>query len=93
MKLYLYIYIFFFFYFVGWSESESTWYVDQYLAYCTKTWMIDNGGAVSGMRISRGNRSTLRKAGSVLLHPLQTPHDLTWDQTQAAMVGSQQLTA
>jgi hypothetical protein len=26
---------FFFFSFSGWGETESTWYVGQYLAYCT----------------------------------------------------------
>jgi hypothetical protein len=55
---------------MGWGESESTWYVDDYLAYCTKPQMIDDdSGAVIGMRIGRGNRSTLKKAAPV---PLST---------------------
>jgi hypothetical protein len=52
--------------------------------------MIDEYGAFGGMRIGRGNRSTWRKPAPV---PLQIPHDLTWDRTQAAVVGSRRLTA
>jgi hypothetical protein len=45
------------------------------------------------VRIGRGNRSTRRKPAPVPLCPPQIPHDLTWDRTQAAAVGSQRLTA
>jgi hypothetical protein len=45
------------------------------------------------MRIGRGNRSTRRKPAPVPLYPPQIPHDLTWDRTRAAAVGSQRLTA
>jgi hypothetical protein len=40
--------------------------------------MIDDGdcGAVGGMRIGRGNRSTGRKPAPVPLCPPQIPHDL-----------------
>jgi hypothetical protein len=56
--------------------------------------MIDDDyGAVSGMRIGRGNRSTRRKPAPVALCPPHIPHDLTWDRTRAAAVGSQRLTA
>jgi hypothetical protein len=56
--------------------------------------MIDDDyGAVGGMRIGRGNRSTRRKPAPVPLCPPQIPHDLTWDRTRAATVGSRQLTA
>jgi hypothetical protein len=42
--------------------------------------MIDNDyGAVGGMRIGRGNRSTRRKPAPVPLRPPQIPHDLTWN--------------
>jgi hypothetical protein len=44
--------------------------------------------AVGGMRIGRGNRSTRRKPASVPLCPLQIPHDLTWDRTRTAAVGT-----
>jgi hypothetical protein len=53
----------------------------------------DDYGAVGGMRIGRGNRSTRRKPAPVPLCPPQVPHDLTWDRTRAAAVGSQRLTA
>jgi hypothetical protein len=46
----------------------------------------DDYGGVGGMRIGRGNRSTRRKPVPV---PLCPPHDLTWDRTRAATVGSQ----
>jgi hypothetical protein len=57
--------------------------------------MIDDDecGAVGGMRIGRGNRSTRRKPATVPLCPPQIPHDLTWSRTQAAAVGSRRLTA
>jgi hypothetical protein len=56
--------------------------------------MIDDDyGAVGGMRIGRGNRSNRRKSAPVPLCPPQIPHDLTWDRTRAAAVGSQRLTA
>jgi hypothetical protein len=47
--------------------------------------MITECGALGGMRIGRGNRSTPQ------CHSVhQKSHDLTRDQTQAATVGSQQ---
>jgi hypothetical protein len=56
--------------------------------------MIDDVcGAVSGMKIGRGNQSTQRKPAPAPLCPPQIPLDQTQDQTQAAAVGSQQLTA
>jgi hypothetical protein len=56
--------------------------------------MIDDDyGAVGGMRIGSGNRSTWRKPAPVPLCPPQIPHDLTWDRTRAAAAGSQRLTA
>jgi hypothetical protein len=53
----------------------------------------DDYGAVGGMKIGRGNRSTRRKPAPVALCPPQIPHDPTWDRTRAAVVGSQRLTA
>jgi hypothetical protein len=53
----------------------------------------DECGAVGGMRIGTGNRSTLIKLTPAPLCPPQIPHDLTWDRTRAAAVGSQRLTA
>jgi hypothetical protein len=49
--------------------------------------MIDNDyGAVGGMRVGSGNRSTRRKPAPVPLRPPQIPHDLTWDRTRASAV-------
>jgi hypothetical protein len=53
--------------------------------------MIDEGGcgAIGGMKIGRGNRSTWRKPAPMPLCPPQIPHDLT----RAAAVGNRRLTA
>jgi hypothetical protein len=53
----------------------------------------DDYGAVGGMMIGRGNRSTRRKPAPVLICPPQIPHDLTWDRIRADAVESQRLTA
>jgi hypothetical protein len=60
-----------------------------------KPQMIDAGdcGAIGGIKIGRGNRSTRRKPAPVPLCPPQIPHDQTWARTQAAAVGNQRLTA
>jgi hypothetical protein len=56
--------------------------------------MINDGdcGAVGGMKIGRGNRSTRRKPSPVPLCPAQIPHDQTRAQTRAAALGNQRLT-
>jgi hypothetical protein len=53
----------------------------------------DHYGAVGGMRIGRGRRSTRRKPAPVPLFPPQIPHDLTWDRIRAAAMGNRRLTA
>jgi hypothetical protein len=53
----------------------------------------DECGAVGGLRIYRGNRSTRRYRTPASLCPPQIPHDLTWARTRAAEVGSRRLTA
>jgi hypothetical protein len=56
--------------------------------------MIDDEcGAVYGMRVGRGNRSTRRKPAQVPLCPPRIPHDLTWARTRADAVGIRPLTA
>jgi hypothetical protein len=57
--------------------------------------MIDDGdcGAICGMKITRGNRSTRRKSSPASLYPPQIPHDQTRARTRVAEVGSQRLTA
>jgi hypothetical protein len=51
--------------------------------------MMDDGdcGAVGGMKIGRGNRSTRREPAPAPLCPPQIPHELTWARTRAAAVG------
>jgi hypothetical protein len=49
--------------------------------------------AIGGMRIGRRNWSTRRIPTPVPLRPPQIPHDLTWDRTSSAAVGSRRLTA
>jgi hypothetical protein len=73
------------------GETESTWYVG--LLYQPRMIDDDEYGAVGGMRIGRGNRSTRRKPPPMPLCPPQIPHDLIWARTPAAKVRSQRLTA
>jgi hypothetical protein len=53
----------------------------------------DECGAVGGMRIGKGNRSTRRKPAPVPLRSPQISHDLTLGRTRAAAVGNRRLTA
>jgi hypothetical protein len=57
--------------------------------------MIGEGdcGAIGGMKIGRGNRSTRRKPAPAPLCLPQILLDHTRDRTRAAAVGSQRLTA
>jgi hypothetical protein len=57
--------------------------------------MIDDGdcGAIGGIMIGKGNRSTRRKPAPAQLCPPQIPHNLSWSRTRAAAVGSRRLTA
>jgi hypothetical protein len=66
--------VFFFLSFLGWGETESTWYVGQYFAYCTSPgwWMWSSRWNENW----QGNRSTRRKPAPVLLCSPQMPHDL-----------------
>jgi hypothetical protein len=52
----------------------------------------DDCGAIGGMKIGMGNRSTRRKPAPAPRCPPQIPHDQTRAQTRAAAVGSQRLT-
>jgi hypothetical protein len=57
--------------------------------------MIDDGdcGAIGGMKIGRGNRSTRIKSVPAPICPPQVRHDRTRVRTRAAEVGNQRLTA
>jgi hypothetical protein len=53
----------------------------------------DDCGAISGIKIVRGNRSTRRKPAPAPLCPPQIPYDQTRARTRVAVVGNQRLTA
>jgi hypothetical protein len=55
--------------------------------------MINEYEAVSEVRIGRRNCGTEIKFSPLPPCSPQIPHDLTWDQTRAAAIGSRQLTA
>jgi hypothetical protein len=84
-----FIYIF---YYSQWGETESTWYCGHY-------WTIvpapDDGdcGAICGMKIDRGNRSTRRKPDPTPLCPPHIPYDKNRARKGAAEEGSRRLTA
>jgi hypothetical protein len=83
-----FLFFFFFFFFFRWDETESTSYIGQYIGLIDD----DECGAVGGMRIGRETRSNWRTPAPVPLCPPQIPHDLTWDRTRAATVGSRLVT-
>jgi hypothetical protein len=86
--------LFFFLVFLGWVRLIPLG-TSATVGLLYQPRMIDDVDyeAVGGMRIGRGNRSTRRKPAPVPLCPPQIPHDVTWDRTRAAAVGSQRLTA
>jgi hypothetical protein len=60
------------FYYYYWGETESTWYVGHYLAYCASpVWRVWSSRWNENWN---GNRSTRRKPAQVPLRP-QIPHD------------------
>jgi hypothetical protein len=60
-----------------------------------KPQMIDEGdcGAIGGMKIGSGNRSTRRKPSLAPLCPPQIPHDHARARTRAAAVGSRMVSS
>jgi hypothetical protein len=50
---------------------------NEVIALLHRPRMIDEYGEFAGMRIDKGNRSTLRKPAPLPLCPPQIPHDLT----------------
>jgi hypothetical protein len=81
----------FYFSFVGWDWIHSVRRPLICLLYQPQ--MIGEYGAFGGIRIGRGNQSTRRKPATVPHCPPQIQHDLAWDRTRAAAVGSRLLTA
>jgi hypothetical protein len=55
--------------------------------------VVDDCRAVGGIIIGTRNRTTPKKPAPMLLCPPQIIHDLTWDRTRAAAVGSRRLIA
>jgi hypothetical protein len=88
----------YFFFLVFWWVETWVYLVRRPLIdLLYKPWMIDDEcGAVGGMRIGRGNRSTRRKPTPVPVCPLQIPHDLTsarsWRLSAWAMERPQHMT-
>jgi hypothetical protein len=56
--------------------------------YSVENRVINEYGAVGGMRIGRGNRSTQKKPALIAICTPQTSHALTWNRIWAAAVGS-----
>jgi hypothetical protein len=83
----------FFFSFVGWGWDWVHLVRRPLSILLYQPGMIHECGAVGGMRIGRGNRSTRRKLAPVPLCPPQIPHDLPWARPRAATMGSRRLTA
>jgi hypothetical protein len=83
----------FYFLWVGWDWVHLVREPLIGLLYQPRIIDDDESGAVSGMRIGRGNRSTGRKPAPVPLCPPQVPNYLTWARTRATAVGSRWLTA
>jgi hypothetical protein len=50
--------------------------------------MLDENGAVSGMRIDRVDHNKLRKPAQVPHCPQKIPYDVDWDGNRAAEVGN-----
>jgi hypothetical protein len=82
----------FFFYWCFGTKSLGT-AATSVLLYKPQMIDEDDCGAIGGMKIGRGNRSTRKKPAPVPLCPPQTPHDQTRARTWAAAVGSQRLIA
>jgi hypothetical protein len=83
----------FFFGFLGWGWDWVYLVRRPLIGLLYQPRMIDDEcGAVIGMTIGRGNRSTRRKSAPVPLCPPQIPHHLTRPRTRAATVGSQRVT-
>jgi hypothetical protein len=88
------IYINYFFIFVvGWGLSPLCTAAITGQLYQPQ--IMDDGhcGAIGGMNMGRGNRSTRIRLASIPLPPPQIPHGQTQARTRATAVGSQRLTA
>jgi hypothetical protein len=82
------------FFYCLWGGTYVTRYCDHFWPI-VQPQMIDEGycGAIGGMKIGRGNRSTRRKPTPAPFCPPQIPLDQNRARTRPAAVGSQRLTA
>jgi hypothetical protein len=68
-----------------------------YVYYClttlsvSKPYSLNDSGKVGGTGIGRGKHSTRRKAAPVPLSPPQILHNVIWDRTRVAPMGSRRL--
>jgi hypothetical protein len=77
-----------FFFYYWWGGTKSLGTVATYgLLYKPQMIDEDDCGAIGGMKIGRGNRSTLRKPAPAPFCPPQIPHDQTWAQTPGRRSG------
>jgi hypothetical protein len=85
--------VFISYFLMGWDRVHLV--VRPLFGLLYQPWTIDDDdcGAIGGMRIGRGNRSTQRKPAPLSICPPQIPHDLTRDRTRAVSMGSRLLTA
>jgi hypothetical protein len=73
------------------SPPPQVWYLMSLSVlglYSMNGGITNEYGAVGGIRIGKGNRSTRRQPAPVPRCPPQISHDLTRDQTQATKVGT-----
>jgi hypothetical protein len=79
-------FVFRFFYWWGGTKSLGT-AATSGLLYKPQMIDEDDGGAIGGMKIGRGNRSTRRKPAPAPLCPPPIPHDQTQARTPGHRVG------
>jgi hypothetical protein len=80
-----------FFFLIGWDWVHMV--LRPLFGLLYQPQMIDDErGAIGGMWIGRGNRSSRIKPASIQFCPPQIPHDLTRARTRATTVGSRRLT-
>jgi hypothetical protein len=79
-------------YFLWWSGTESN--ITQATNFPSVLAPDDDEcGAVGGMKVGKGNRSTWRKHASAPLCPTQIPHELNWARSRTTAVESERLNA
>jgi hypothetical protein len=80
----------FFLNFLGWSETVHLVRRPLIGLLYQPRMIVDECGAVGGMRIGRGNQNIRTKPAPVPFRPPQIPHDMTLARDRVAAVGSRQ---